>query len=329
MSQGLYRRGTTWWGRCQIAGREHRRSLRTGDRTEARRRFAAWRKELESARFGLTGETFPEAVTRWTAEYLPTVKPSTAERYKGSARQLYPHLRHLSVAAIDQKAIVAYISARRADGAGDATIRRDLTALSRILACAVAWGWRPDNPARVIDRALLRERRDPISPPSARAVAAVILRAPPMAGRLLAFLSLTGMRLGEATGLTWERVNLELGEARLVETKTGRPRVVPLSPQALDVLQDTPRSGSLVFWHSRGGTGQPFRNAPTYLAKLVRAAGQRFRIHDLRHRFAIEYLRAGGDIYRLSGILGHSSVKTTEIYLGHVGTKTGTAKDPW
>lgn len=88
-------------------------------------------------------------------------------------------------------------------------------------------------------------------------------------------------------------------------------------------------AGPLVFWHSRGGTGQPFRNAPTYLAKLVRAAGQRFRVHDLRHRFAIEYLRAGGDIYRLSRILGHSSVKTTEIYLGHVGTKTGTARDPW
>lgn len=268
-------------------------------------------------------------MTRWAAEYLPTVKPSTATRYRGSARQLDPHFARLAVAAIDQKAIASFISARRQDGAGDATIRRDLTALSRILACTVAWGWRQDNPARVIDRALLRERREPIKAPSARAVAAAVRRAPPMAGRLLAFLSLTGMRLGEAVGLTWDRINLEAGEARLVETKTGRPRVVPLSPQALDVLQDTPRAGPLVFWHSRGGAGQPFRNAPTYLAKIVRAAGQRFRVHDLRHRFAIEYLRAGGDIYRLSRILGHSSVKTTEVYLGHVGTRTGTAKDPW
>ncbi len=61
----------------------------------------------------------------------------------------------------------------------------------------------------------------------------------------------------------------------------------------------------------------------------------RFRIHDLRHAFAIRWLKAGGDIYRLSRHLGHTSVKTTEIYLSaltadeldrvmHVGTKDGT-----
>jgi integrase/recombinase XerD len=38
-------------------------------------------------------------------------------------------------------------------------------------------------------------------------------------------------------------------------------------------------------------------------------------VHDLRHRFAIAWLKAGGDIYRLSRHLGHASVKTTEIYL--------------
>ncbi|WP_256138145.1 tyrosine-type recombinase/integrase [Komagataeibacter swingsii] len=60
----------------------------------------------------------------------------------------------------------------------------------------------------------------------------------------------------------------------------------------------------------------------------------RFHIHDLRHAFAIRWLKAGGDIYHLSRHLGHTSVKTTEIYLSaltadeldhmlHVGTKDG------
>ncbi len=40
------------------------------------------------------------------------------------------------------------------------------------------------------------------------------------------------------------------------------------------------------------------------------------RIHDLRHSFASLFLLDGGDIFKLSRILGHSSVKTTEIYLG-------------
>jgi integrase len=40
-----------------------------------------------------------------------------------------------------------------------------------------------------------------------------------------------------------------------------------------------------------------------------------FRYHDLRHWFAVEALRGGMGIYKLSKHLGHSSVKTTEIYL--------------
>jgi integrase/recombinase XerD len=43
-----------------------------------------------------------------------------------------------------------------------------------------------------------------------------------------------------------------------------------------------------------------------------------FRVHDLRHRFAIRWLRNGGDIYRLSLHLGHSSIRVTENYLGHL-----------
>ncbi len=41
----------------------------------------------------------------------------------------------------------------------------------------------------------------------------------------------------------------------------------------------------------------------------------RFKFHDLRHLFAVRYLRDGGGIYALQGIPGHTSVKTTEIYL--------------
>jgi integrase len=44
----------------------------------------------------------------------------------------------------------------------------------------------------------------------------------------------------------------------------------------------------------------------------------RFRIHDLRHAFAVRWLEAGGNIYRLQKHLGHSSIKTTEGYLDHL-----------
>ena len=45
---------------------------------------------------------------------------------------------------------------------------------------------------------------------------------------------------------------------------------------------------------------------------------KRFRFHELRHLFAVEALRGGMSIYALSKHLGHTSVKTTEIYLAYL-----------
>ena len=42
---------------------------------------------------------------------------------------------------------------------------------------------------------------------------------------------------------------------------------------------------------------------------------QSFRFHDLRHRHAVDWLKSGRSIYDLQQRLGHTSVKTTEIYL--------------
>jgi integrase/recombinase XerD len=44
-------------------------------------------------------------------------------------------------------------------------------------------------------------------------------------------------------------------------------------------------------------------------------AGVRVSAHTLRHTFAVTYLAGGGDLYKLSRLLGHTSVTTTEGYL--------------
>lgn len=46
--------------------------------------------------------------------------------------------------------------------------------------------------------------------------------------------------------------------------------------------------------------------------------GVRCSPHTLRHSFAVNYLRAGGNLFYLSKILGHSSITTTQRYLASV-----------
>ena len=53
-------------------------------------------------------------------------------------------------------------------------------------------------------------------------------------------LLLTGCRKGEILNVRWDQVDLEAGELRLRDTKTG-PRAITLSPEATSVLSRIPR----------------------------------------------------------------------------------------
>lgn len=328
MPTNLYLRGTTYWGRLKIAGREYRASLRTPDAREAARRLRAWRLKLERASLGSPDTpTFKAAVVRWATEVLPNaVKPAVATRYLSSIAQLEAVFGSLRVDQITAQTIGEYVSSR-ANLVTNATIRRDLTALSRMLAACTAWGWVPANPVATYDRGIIRERRDPIDPPQETAVAAVLLSVPPGIAAVLRLLHATGMRENEAVTLTGEDVLWDRQQIALRKTKTNRPRTIDWRTPAGDagaVLRSLSRTGPL-FTNERGDQYRNFSSNFSQAVRLlmIREADQgrefrRFRIHDLRHGFAIRSLRMGWDIYSLSKHLGHTSIKTTEIYLEYL-----------
>lgn len=67
---------------------------------------------------------------------------------------------------------------------------------------------------------------------------------------------------------------------------------------------------------SRQGTTWDQRNSLRGLHLLQQKLGlPSFGWHRLRHTFATNYLRHGGDIVRLSMVLGHTQITTTQRYL--------------
>src|SRR3954447_11949849 len=85
-------------------------------------------------------------------------------------------------------------------------------------------------------------------------------------------------------------------------------------------------ASQVVFWHGRG---ESYANVASRFRAMVlsaRKAAQRekrdfrpFRFHDLRHRFAVDYLKnRQGSLYDLQQHLGHGSVKVTEPYLDYL-----------
>jgi integrase/recombinase XerD len=79
--------------------------------------------------------------------------------------------------------------------------------------------------------------------------------------------------------------------------------------------------GKLLFG-TRNNTQVTVRNFERDFALMgqkLAITGVRFSPHTLRHTFAVSYLRAGGNLFYLSKILGHTSVTTTQKYLQSVG----------
>ena len=311
----LYQRkpGGNWWLRAMVDGREHRRSLQTVDRRLAGQRAKVELERLTRRRWGDERRSWKEAVIAW-AESGHGLKPQTVRRYLTSLAAIKDVLEPLHLDEID-RAVLARIASR--PGVTNATRRRDLTAVSVILHAAEERGWLKAVPSYSSRR--LKERRDPIALPPAAEIERLHGELSPMLSRLVRLLEQTGMRLEEAGGLTWAQVDPNRKVVQLTDTKARRPRAVPLSDEALGTISGTPRhlACDFVFWHSPAAPSR-YMDLSNYLRRARDRAGVAWRIHDLRHLFAVRYLQAGGSLYQLQQILGHSSIAVTERYLFHL-----------
>ena len=131
----------------------------------------------------------------------------------------------------------------------------------------------------------------------------------------------TGLRLSEM--LTLRRDGIDFSNLILkVLGKGPKGRLVPFSPELrkrlfrYDQLRAKKDIRSDLAFAGFGGTRWEKRNSTTSLYLLQDKLGlPRFGWHRLRHTFATNYLRQGGDIVRLSMVLGHSQITTTQRYL--------------
>lgn len=135
----------------------------------------------------------------------------------------------------------------------------------------------------------------------------------------------TGARKRELLDARWEDMDLESGVWVIPFTKSGRPRCVPLVPQAIELLQRlrdllpnliSQRSLLEIPWvFPNPSTGKPYRSIFHSWDTVRRQAGcPDLRIHDLRHSFASSLVNNGVPIYDVKELLGHRDIRTTERY---------------
>lgn len=317
-----YWRGDVLWARFTVAGEEFRESLATGSAKTATKLVEEMRdKAIARLRFGKDLKSWDDAITAW-AEYIPgqVGSPRTVKRYAGS---LVIASRHLGgpIAEIDKAAINRFVTARRADKISNATIRRDLQAISSLLDFAEEEGWREGNPAHAKMRKL-KEHRDPITLPDEADYEFVLSRLSTGHADMLRAARATGMRQDELAKVVRKSFN-ETAGTLLVRGKGNKQRAIQLSPEAVEIFarQPTALKCANIFHHGGKAITQAAfiysraRRAAHLAAQKAEREFRGFRFHDMRHLYAVEFLKGGGDIYTLKEHLRHSSVKTTEMYL--------------
>ncbi len=126
--------------------------------------------------------------------------------------------------------------------------------------------------------------------------------------------------------LTSDSLCYDLGELK-VGGKGDKERTVPVGLRAMRALRRyrdhfRPPIEAPQFFLNVDGRPLTVATVQTMARKAKKAAGiLRLHVHLLGHTFAIHYLMAGGDVFSLQKILGHSTLEVTRMYVNMVSSQ--------
>ena len=231
-TKGLYKRGSKWWMTYRDAlGIQRFESCQTSNKAKAEERLIVRRNEalegiapVPSIKAVALEELFEKYLIHMSHQRGVRTKRLHVQHFRRILGN--PPIHMLAVMVVEE-----YRETRRKEGVGPATINKELATLKHALTKAVAW-----KMVRKQVREDLKEVQKKKEPPGRLRFLEDQVEAQRLIGacrgsfRSLVITALhTGMRRGEILGLTWEQVNLNQRVIRLIQTKNGESREIPIN----------------------------------------------------------------------------------------------------
>ncbi len=320
--------------RWQVYGRRDGKKVYVGTRDSEREAKELEQEHVVTQRKIKRGElppafnerrTFGEAAKVWL-KTLENTGARSYDAYKQRVDLYFVAFANVPLADIKRTDIIAWRD-DQAQRLSAASVNTNMGALSSAFSFFVDRAWIEHNPCVRVKRLKPDGRVFPWLQ-SNEMITKLLAELAYKWRTIVAVLVGTGVRLDEALYLRWDDVDIE---HRLITvhrgakgtTKSGKARRVPIFDSVLAVLKQMKlERGENVYLWPGGKPGKPLRQPsvrkPFKLALDRLGYPKELRLHDLRHTFASLYLVDGGDIFRLSRILGHNTVAITERTYAHL-----------
>ena len=256
--------------------------------------------------------------------------PHTVRAYGGAAARLLSRLELVDwsqIAALTTRDLRGQLAARRAEGLGNVSAARELSALKAFCKFAAEQVGNEDAAApRLRGPRIKKGLPRPITPDEAVNMVELVEASASNEwtglrdAAVLLLMYGAGLRIAEALSL--DAAHLPLSDTLMVTGKGGKQRVVPILPVIADAVADyaaacpydLPRSEPL-FRGVKGGPLSPgMVQKATMRARKLLGLPDTATPHALRHSFATHLLSAGTDLRSLQELLGHASLGSTQIY---------------
>lgn len=242
------------------------------------------------------------------------------------SNHLLPRWGKLRLDEIRTQDIAKWLADRLDAGMAPATAEKLRVTLNRSFELAQQWNLpgAERNPVRNVPRRRFNNARERYltSDEAKRLLAALETSENTQLKSIVGLLLLTGARKNELLKAKWKDVHLDRRAWYIPTTKTGKPRHVPLSQQAIDIIKSLPRWKDCEWLIPNPKTREPFYDLKRPWDTARDEAGlPGLRVHDLRHSAASFMINAGIDLFAVGRILGHADHQSTMRY-SHLANET-------
>ncbi len=359
----LRRKSTSkfWWACFDLPnGKRMQRSTKESDRKKAQKIADAWEDAARRTRTArqmqrvvaelyqdIAGEALPSATVRayfesWLNRKRGETSATTFTFYEGKSRHFVGWLGERAdaeLARLTTADILAYRTAE-SERVSASTVNHEIKFLRMVFEQAKRDGLLAENPAEMV-KTLKRTERNIRRAFTLPELQRLLDAAEGEWRSLILFGLYTGQRLGDLARLTWQNVDLERSELRLVTSKTGRQQIIwmaeplrrhveslpagddpkqPLHPRAFSSVSKSAKVGTLSrqFYELMASVGlvevKKHRASEDGGTRSGRREMSEISFHALRHTATSLLKNAGVSPAIVQDIIGHESAAISANY---------------